>query len=957
MFFKRFTSVVALIFIFLISVPEIYAQNTLEVSEVVTPEQMVGILIGGGVTTMNITYTGAPISRGKFWGGPGNIGIEDGVILTSGSVNIAPGPNSSGGAGQNVNTSGDPDLGQLAGVSTFDACILEFDFIPQSSMVSFRYVFGSEEYHEYVNSFNDVFGFFISGPGINGPYSNNGINIALVPLSTDPVSINTVNNGTTNQGPCMNCVYFVHNTQNFTQYDAFTTVLTAWATVTPCETYHIKLAIADGSDHALDSGVFLEANSFKSLGIATEISYTQASVDFCIENCCDGIVLFRLSDQADHDMWLPIDIQGTAINGVDYLQIPDSVFFPIGYSTAEVEIIPFDEFTPEWPETVELIYNSSLCDTNLDTALVWIEDYNEMFVETTPDTTINCNTTATVGIVNLGGYEPYTYIWSTGDTTTSITVSPLITTTYYITVLALCDSAATDSVTIYVNGPEANAGIDQSIPYGTPATLEGSASQGSGDYTYAWEPAELLDDPTSPTPTTVLLDLTTIFTLTVTDLAGGCQDADEMVVYITGGPLGANPYADPDEICLGGTTQLFAFPSGGSEDYTFTWTSDPPGFNSDLENPYVSPVENTTYYLSLFDGYNTANAQVEVEVLPLPIPNAGEDESIPYGIYTTLNGSGSNGTGDYVYLWEPVEKLINPYASNPTTVKLYETTIFTLNIVDLITSCEGDEADMVVITVEGGPLNVTAIADDPLICDGAGTHLHAYGGGGDTTGIYTYTWTSDPHMSGFPTNNQDPFVNPIVNTVFTVEVDDGFNTAQHFTQVSVSYAPETNLGQDISACPYDSVVLTANVPGMDYYWSNGSIEESIKVGTTGIGFDIREIWLEITNADDCVGRDDVTITFDFSYCFGINELNSDVTIEIYPNPSNGLFNLTIDGVDGNLQVAVFNIHGQETFSYNTYVREGDVHAKQFDMSASPKGIYFIKVVNDDEVYLGKIMVN
>ncbi|HPI86276.1 MAG TPA: choice-of-anchor L domain-containing protein, partial [Bacteroidales bacterium] len=130
------------------------------------------ILIGGGVETFNIVYTGNNISRGKFWGGPGNIGIEEGIILTSGAVTVAPGPNNSGSAGSNSGQGSDPDLVLLSGTSINDRCLLEFDFIPQSTVVTFKYCFGSEEYHEYVDQFNDAFGFFISGPGISGPYSN-----------------------------------------------------------------------------------------------------------------------------------------------------------------------------------------------------------------------------------------------------------------------------------------------------------------------------------------------------------------------------------------------------------------------------------------------------------------------------------------------------------------------------------------------------------------------------------------------------------------------------------------------------------------------------------------------------------------------------------------------------------------------------------------------------------------
>jgi hypothetical protein len=238
--------------------------QVLEVTSETTPENMVEILIGSGLSYDNVVYTGNDISRGNFWGGPGNIGVSNGIILTSGCVTVAPGPNNAGGAGCDSGQEGDIDLDAIAGVSTFDACVLEFDFVPEYANVWFQYVFCSEEYHEYVGQFNDAFGFFISGPGISGPYSNNSENIALIPMTEVPVSINNVNCGNPYncQLYCTNCQYFVKNNQQFTQYDAFTTVLTAFAETEPMQTYHIKLTIGDAIDHVYDSGVFLQASSF-----------------------------------------------------------------------------------------------------------------------------------------------------------------------------------------------------------------------------------------------------------------------------------------------------------------------------------------------------------------------------------------------------------------------------------------------------------------------------------------------------------------------------------------------------------------------------------------------------------------------------------------------------------------------------------------------------------------------
>jgi hypothetical protein len=251
-----FSGLILLTGIFLASLNPAKSQ-VIQVTSEITPEDMVEILIGSGLSYENVVFTGADSSRGSFWGGPGNIGVSHGIILTSGHVDLAPGPNTLTGAGALNMTSGDPDLQQLSGNGlSYDACVLEFDFVPFYQYVWFQFVFGSEEYPEYVGSyFNDVFGFFISGPGISGPFSNNSKNIALIPGTDIPVSINNVNQDVNSQ-------YFVVNDSNFIQYDGFTTVLIAESEVVPMETYHIKLAICDMSDYVFDSGVLLQASSF-----------------------------------------------------------------------------------------------------------------------------------------------------------------------------------------------------------------------------------------------------------------------------------------------------------------------------------------------------------------------------------------------------------------------------------------------------------------------------------------------------------------------------------------------------------------------------------------------------------------------------------------------------------------------------------------------------------------------
>jgi hypothetical protein len=163
---------------------------------------------------------------------------------------VAIGPNNIGSqttGGGNFQV-GDPDLQAISTVAMNDAAILEFDFIPNGDSISFNYSFGSEEYNEYVcGTVNDAFGFFLSGPGISGPFSNGAINLANVPGTTIPVTINTVNNGTVGSaGQIGNCTqvspqwnqnteFYVDNENNTTptstQLDGFTVVLQAAAQV------------------------------------------------------------------------------------------------------------------------------------------------------------------------------------------------------------------------------------------------------------------------------------------------------------------------------------------------------------------------------------------------------------------------------------------------------------------------------------------------------------------------------------------------------------------------------------------------------------------------------------------------------------------------------------------------------------------------------------------------------
>jgi hypothetical protein len=203
------------------------------------------------------------------------------------------------------------------GIQTFNAAVLEFDFVPLSDTVQFRYVFGSEEYPEYVSTpFNDVFGFFISGPGISGTK-----NIALLPNSQF-VAINNIHGAGQNvNGQNFSAAFgslYTDNTGGSTvQYDGFTKPLTAISKVQCGQKYHIIIAIADANDQIFDSGIFLEANSFSSpttIDIKYNLSHVYYDQDYIMaEGCTDAtITLTRYGSDLSQPLTVTLDATGIA---------------------------------------------------------------------------------------------------------------------------------------------------------------------------------------------------------------------------------------------------------------------------------------------------------------------------------------------------------------------------------------------------------------------------------------------------------------------------------------------------------------------------------------------------------------------------------------------------------------------------------------------------------------------
>lgn len=309
--------------------------------------------------------------------------FHSGLVMTTGNVSVAQGPNTSGGSSAAVSTIySDLQLAPYA-TSSINACaVLDFDFVAYSDTFAFNYIFGSEEYPEFVNSsFNDVFAFLLTGIDPITLVSTTK-NVAVIPGTITasnpnglPVTINNVNDGSHSN-------YYITNNSNCVQYDGYTTRLTAQARLLSCMTYHMHLAIGNVGDNQYDSGVFLEEGSFYSPSTSLFKDYNldpEQNVygDTLFQNCREVDIRFQLPRPVSTgNYYANFMFEGDANVGTDYSLVrangqninsdpENSTFFYQQDSTAEIlhlAILPDAPIAEGQVKTAKLIVTTIFCE-------------------------------------------------------------------------------------------------------------------------------------------------------------------------------------------------------------------------------------------------------------------------------------------------------------------------------------------------------------------------------------------------------------------------------------------------------------------------------------------------------------------------------------------------------------------------------------------------------------------
>jgi gliding motility-associated-like protein len=813
-------SALKLFFTLLLGAFVVNTNAQVSIDQTLTPEQLVqDVLLGTGIIVSNVTFNGLPgtqlnnqIAR---YNGPSNfIGFDDGIVLVSGPAEVVTG--GFGGA-LAPNITGDPDLVQLAnpngtGWSVNNCAVLEFDFIPTGDSLTIKYVFASIEYPGYTCTvFNDPFGFFISGPGISGPFTGGAANIATIPNSNNiPIAVNTVNGGApTGGGTVANCLaanpnyvadsqYFVNNAAQPAgdiQFPGMTVTLTARAAVVCGETYHIKLAIADVSDGALDSGVFIEAARFASnpvVSINVQPTFNGLPIDSLgfnegiVEGCTDAELCF-VRHNSDEEYTAYFSLGGTAIPGVDYIMPDTIIFFPAGVDTVCIYLSAIADGLVEPESFIDITVFTLNCigDTLTDFAQVQIFDEYE-FIVWTENVDIFCPTDQVpIWAAGEDGVWPFTYEWTLPDMTTVIGNTqeilvdvPANQATYFVTVQDACGiNEVVQSVTVTNQIPPApivtTTPNDTINCVGQTSTIIATGTFGLPPLTYSWSSGQQTAQITvAPNGS----QTENLYTVTVTDACGRIATADVIVYFIPLEAPVANAGDDVTVLCAGDQVTLVGSAIGGASPYSYNWIGAGSGANLN-----VSPEFTTTYQLQVTDACGGISqidlVQVIVPIYDPVVVSVPSPTSLCPGDLQTLSASVTGGTGVYTYDWSTGS------LTSTTNVSPETSSVYTVSVVDQCGATS--ETSVQVIVPVYGP--ITATATSVPVCTGVSITLgvsDVNGGAGNDPTDYTYVWSGAGNFSTVGPTGAVSVTNA-EEGIYTVQVIDACGNSAEFDVVSL----------------------------------------------------------------------------------------------------------------------------------------------------------------------------
>ena len=521
--------------------------------------------------------------------------------------------------------------------------------------------------------------------------------------------------------------------------------------------------------------------------------------------------------------------------------------------------------------------------------------------------------------------------------------------TYQVTLVVTAEDGTCPgeiTQTVIVNAmPVPTATADPSLViYDGTSTLTGDAGI-PGSFTYHWEPSDMVTDPNSPTTQTVPLHATQVYTLTVTNTEGGCTSTIQVAVSMEGSNLAATAYAEENQLCENHSTTIHATPTGGTGNYTYSWTG-PDGFTSTQQAPMVTPpVGTSTYTCQVGDGLVTQQASVTITVNPKHETSITETECDlfiwdPQGhTFTEPGHSGNNydESGSYIRTYT------NQYGCD---------SIVTLNLTVYKSLSDTKTFDNT--------------CDYDIQFEWFGEPIHF-----DEDGSYTF-------------DNDD---NPIAQTIH------GCDTTMTVRITNLRFAPNpspifcTDDGAVVYGPDHDTMAVVTNTEFFsfqyvfrveerghskcdweDCVWSIDKPSWAIDFGEPERtnGYFGSECTVFVAEQDDNI----VTLTATISNGCGTEERKfylkssflgiddnegSAAKVSIVPNPNNGQMHISFEDMEGPTIVKVLDMTGHQIDSFEANVGTKR-HIYDYTMKQHAKGIYLFVIANNDKVFTKKVVI-
>jgi len=846
----------------LVSLP-IKAQWTITPTAAAT--QLAQLIAGYGVTVTNASLTCGAGSAATFAYTGTHTGLTGGVLLSTGNATTSAQTYTTfAGSDMNVNVV-DPDLIQITSNANEDLCRLEFDFVPVCPVISLRYVFASEEYPDFVGStYNDAFGIFITGPNpAGGSYAAPANNIARLGNGA-AVAINSVNQN-------YNPTFFVPNADcvqttpsyspvtgahyNDVVYGGLTTPVASTVAVIPCQSYHLKFAIADAGDGNYDSGVLI-SNS----GVACVNSPT-VSVLTSNSTCSGaaGSATVQVAGASPSYQWLPGGQTTASVSGLapgTYTCVLSYTNGCASYTTSETVTITAPAQSPTLAVGANMpCAGSTLSLTAQSNASGFAWSGPGGFATTVQNPVVPGITPAQAGVytvtaTNAGGCavsatirievstvstptaavygvpcsgntltlsaQPNgaSYSWSGPGGFSSAQQFPVLPQVsaagngVYTLTATQGNCTGTHTVNVQVM-PTPTVSLSSNSPL-----CEGNnlVLQASGAATYTWTgPSGYVSSQASSSIAPATADQSGVYMLRAANQ--GCVVTRTLQVVVNPKPVLLASSNSPQ--CEGSTLQLSA--SGGA---TYQWTG-PNGFNTAAQNPSViqaGTVNSGTYQVTALSVQGcSATAAVPAEIRMKPVATATVNSPVCEGAVASFTAEGGS-----AYAWTGPSGFTSS-VKNPVLngVSAAQSGTYTVTV-----SLQGCSATYALLLQVNPSPTVTTSANSP-VCVGSPLNLHASGGG-------TYSWSGP---QGFGSTQQNPVIDPVIDVsggVYTVTVTLGSCQAVQQMSVVVNDPPAAWPQSNGPLCAGNTLSLSVN-DGTAWQWAGpnnfSSSLQSVTIGS------------------------------------------------------------------------------------------------------------------------------